>query len=360
MSCAQKGIQYPLMMKNEYTLSDFDFELPSELIAQSPLKERDNSRLMLLRREVEKITHKKFKDIVDFLQPGDVLVRNVTKVIPARLFANKESGAKIELLLTKFIKTNDKSHIFEIIAKPGRRLRVGDVLHFNDSKYGTRAKIISKSDFIITAEFISGDFFSYLNEYGQTPLPKYIREKIGDSSRYQTVYAKKGYSAAAPTAGLHFTKELLGLIAQKGVIFADLELEVGLGTFAPIRTENINEHKMHSENFKIPRKSAEIVNTARKEGRRIIAVGTTSLRALESAVSNNQLLAGEYSTDIFIKPGFEFKVTDALITNFHLPKSTLLMLVSAFAGKDFIMRAYKEAVDKNYRFFSFGDAMFIF
>ncbi len=338
-------------------VADFDYELPEELIAQTPIEKRDQSRLMVLDRSKQTIEHKKFKDIVKYLKPGDVLVRNNTKVIPARLYGRKETGAHVEFLLLK----NLKSDIWECIVRPGNKLHAGTKVIFGDG--------LLKAEVIETMEggtrkvrfFYNGIFNEILDKIGLMPLPPYIHEDLRDNDRYQTVYAKYEGSAAAPTAGLHFTEELLQHLQDMGVEIANVTLHVGIGTFRPVKEENVEEHKMHTEHFYIKEEDVEKINKAKKEGRRVIAVGTTSCRVLESlADENGYVKEFEGDTGIFIYPGYKFKCLDGLITNFHLPQSTLLMLVSALAGKDYIMEAYKEAVKEKYRFFSFGDAMFIY
>ena len=338
-------------------VTEFDYVLPEELIAQTPIKKRDESRLMVLNRKEQTIEHKIFKDIIDYLKPGDVLVRNNTKVIPARLYGKKETGAKVEFLLLN----NIEGDIWESIVRPGNKLHVGTKVIFGDGILeatilevmpgGTR-KVEFKYD---------GIFNEILDKIGLMPLPPYIHEILKEKDRYQTVYAKYDGSAAAPTAGLHFTPELLEKIQEKGVEIANVTLHVGIGTFRPVKEDTVEAHKMHSEHFYIKQEDVDKINKAKQEGRRVIAVGTTSCRVLESIADENTGMVKpiEGDTEIFIYPGYKFKCIDGLITNFHLPQSTLLMLVSALAGKDFIMKAYKEAVKEKYRFFSFGDAMFI-
>ena len=340
------------------TTDDFDYELPEELIAQTPLKVRDSSRLLVLDKETGEVEHHVFTDIIDYLEKGDTLVLNDTKVLPARLIGIKEdTGAVIEILLLKNLH-GDK---WECLVKPARRVKCDTVVSFGDGKL--KAKCIGEFDEGIRHfELIySGILMEILEELGTMPLPPYIHEKLEDQSRYQTVYAKNIGSAAAPTAGLHFTNELLQEIKNKGVIITYVTLHVGLGTFRPVEVENILDHKMHSEFYVISEETANILNKAKEENRRIIAVGTTSTRTLETIASNNNGKFKQCSgnTDIFIYPGYKFKAIDALITNFHLPKSTLVMLVSALAGKENILNAYNEAIKEKYRFFSFGDAMFI-
>ena len=339
------------------TTDDFDYYLPEELIAQTPLKQRDSSRLLVLDKETGEVEHKHFHDILDYLVPGDTLVLNDTKVLPARLIGTKEdTGAVIEILLLKNISGDD----WECLVKPARRVKVGTIVSFGDGKL--KAKCTGEYDEGIRHfELIySGILMEILEELGTMPLPPYIHEKLEDQSRYQTVYAKEVGSAAAPTAGLHFTKELLEEIKNKGIDICYVTLHVGLGTFRPVSVTNVEEHEMHSEFYSMTREVADKLNLAKAEGRRIIAVGTTSTRTLETIMNlYNEFRECSGWTKIFIYPGFEFKAIDCLITNFHLPKSTLVMLVSALAGKDNILNAYKIAVNEKYRFFSFGDAMFI-
>lgn len=339
-------------------VSDFNYNLPKELIAQVPIKNRDQSRLMVLDRKNKTIENKIFKDIIDYLEPGDCLVRNNTKVIPARLYGVKEeTGANVEFLLLKRI----EGDIWEVMVKPGKKLMPGARVNFGNG--ALKAEILEKLDSgnrKVKFEY-SGIFNEILNEIGLMPLPPYIHEKLKEKDRYQTVYAKYEGSAAAPTAGLHFTDKLFEKLKEKGVEVANVTLHVGIGTFRPVKVENIEEHDMHSEHFYIKAEDAEKINKAKKEGHRVIAVGTTSCRVLESiADENGYVKEVEGDTSIFIYPGYKFKCLDALITNFHLPESTLIMLVSALAGKDFIMQAYEEAVKEQYKFFSFGDAMFIY
>ena len=339
-------------------VSEFNYNLPKELIAQVPIKDRDHSRLMVLDRKNKTIEHKIFKDIIDYLQPGDCLVRNNTKVIPARLYGVKEeTGANVEFLLLKRI----DGDIWEVMVKPGKKLMPGVKVEFGNGLL--KAEILEKlGDGNRKVKFeYKGIFNEILNEIGLMPLPPYIHEKLKEKDRYQTVYAKYEGSAAAPTAGLHFTDELFDKLKEKGVEVANVTLHVGIGTFRPVKVENIEEHDMHSEHFYIKAEDAEKINKAKREGHRVIAVGTTSCRVLESiADENGYVKEVEGDTNIFIYPGYKFKCLDALITNFHLPESTLIMLVSALAGKDFIMKAYEEAVKEQYKFFSFGDAMFIY
>lgn len=338
-------------------LDEFDFELPKELIAQTPLSERDHSRLLVLNKENGDISHRHFQDIIDYLNPGDTLVLNDTKVLPARLIGVKEeTNAVIEILLLK--ETGENT--WEALTKPAKRVKVGTILSFGEGKLKAKC-VAEKEEGIRLFQFLyEGIFLEILEELGTMPLPPYIHEQLKDQDRYQTVYAKNLGSAAAPTAGLHFTKELLAKIAAKKVNIAYITLHVGLGTFRPVNVEKIEEHHMHSEFYRMTREVAQLLTDTRASGHRIIAVGTTSVRTLET-IMNKYGKFQECSgwTDIFIYPGYQFHGVDALITNFHLPKSTLIMLVSAFAGKEKIMTAYKEAVTQKYRFFSFGDSMFI-
>ena len=337
--------------------SDFYYDLPEELIAQDPLEDRSSSRLMILDKETGKTEHHVFREIIDELNPGDCLVINDTKVIPARLIGVKEdTGASIEVLLLK--RHDDK--VWETLVKPGKKARVGARISFGEGKLvGEVIDIVEEGNRLIRFEY-EGIFEEVLDELGQMPLPPYITHQLKDKNRYQTVYAKYEGSAAAPTAGLHFTKDLLKKIEEKGVVIASVTLHVGLGTFRPVKVENVLEHHMHSEFYRIEPEEAEKINAAKKAGKRVIAVGTTSCRTLESASTEDGILKAQSGwTDIFIYPGYHFKMVDALITNFHLPKSTLVMLVSALAGKEQVMRVYEEAVRERYRFFSFGDAMII-
>ena len=335
---------------------DFDYFLPEELIAQTPIKERDHSRLLVLDKKTGEISHERFDNIINYLNKGDVLVINNTKVLPARLIGNKEeTDAVIEVLLLKDLGDDT----WECLCKPAKRVKVGTIINFNDLLKLECVAI--GDDGIRHFKFIyNGILMEILDKLGEMPLPPYIHEKLNDKDRYQTVYAKEIGSAAAPTAGLHFTKELLSKLKEKGIIIEEITLHVGLGTFRPVQVEDVTKHKMHSEFYSMSKETADTLNKAKKEGRRIIAVGTTTTRTLETIMSlYNEFKETSGWTDIFIYPGYTFKGIDALITNFHLPKSTLVMLVSAFAGKENIMNAYKEAVDQKYRFFSFGDAMFI-
>lgn len=337
--------------------SDFYYDLPEELIAQDPLEDRSSSRLMVLHRKTGQIEHRVFSDIVDYLQPGDCLVRNNTKVIPARLFGVKEdTGATVELLLLK----RRENDIWETLVKPGKKARTGAKLCFGEGLlHGEIIDVLEDGNRLIQFHY-KGIFEEILDELGQMPLPPYITHKLQDKNRYQTVYAKYEGSAAAPTAGLHFTEALFDKLRAKGIEVANVTLHVGLGTFRPVKVEDVAEHHMHSEFYHIEREEAQKINAAKRAGGRIVCVGTTSCRTLESATNEEGILeAGEGDTDIFIYPGYQFKMLDVLITNFHLPESTLLMLVSALAGKEQVMAAYEEAVRERYRFFSFGDAMII-
>lgn len=336
---------------------DFYYDLPEELIAQDPLEDRSSSRLLVLDKETGATSHHIFKEITGYLKEGDCLVINDTKVIPARLIGAKEgTGAKIEILLLK----RKENNIWETLVKPGKKAKVGTRIVFGEGLLvGEVVGIVEEGNRLVKFEY-EGIFEEILDQLGQMPLPPYITHQLEDKNRYQTVYAKYEGSAAAPTAGLHFTKELLKKIEEKGVVIASVTLHVGLGTFRPVKVENVLEHHMHSEFYRIEPEEAEKINAAKKAGKRVIAVGTTSCRTLESASTEDGILKAQSGwTDIFIYPGYHFKMVDALITNFHLPKSTLVMLVSALAGREHILAAYKEAVEKKYRFFSFGDAMFI-
>ena len=332
--------------------SDFYYDLPQELIAQTPVEPRDSARMLVYHKDTAQIEDKHFYDIVDYLLPGDVLVINDTKVLPARIYGHKEnSGGKIEFLLHKRINMTD----WEVLVKPARKALPGTVIVFSDE---LKAEVLScGEDGIRNVRFIfSGVFEEILRKIGEMPLPHYIHEKLKDNDRYQTVYAHEAGSSAAPTAGLHFTTQLLDKIKEKGVEIVKVLLHVGLGTFRPVKTDDITKHKMHSEYFSVTQDAADRINKAKQEGRRIIAVGTTSVRVLESAVSDGKLRVLSGFTDIFIYPPYKFQMVDALITNFHLPESTLIMLVSAFIGKENTLRMYEYAVKQKYRFFSFGDA----
>lgn len=337
-------------------VSEFNYELPEELIAQTPIEKRDESRLMVLDREKQTIEHKTFKDIIDYLEPGDCLVRNNTKVIPARIYGKKETGAKVEFLLLK----NIEGDIWESIVRPGNKLHIGTKVIFGDGLLTAEILEIMPGGTRKVKFSYQGIFNEILDKIGLMPLPPYIHEELKDNDRYQTVYAKYKGSAAAPTAGLHFTPELLKKIEEKGVKIANVTLHVGIGTFRPVKEENVENHEMHTEHFYIKQEDVNKINEAKQNGKRVIAVGTTSCRVLETIADENGLVKEtEADTSIFIYPGYHFKCLDALITNFHLPQSTLLMLVSALAGKEYILKAYNEAVKEKYRFFSFGDAMFI-
>ncbi len=337
-------------------VSEFNYELPEELIAQTPIEKRDESRLMVLDRDKQTIEHKTFKDIIDYLEPGDCLVRNNTKVIPARIYGKKETGAHVEFLLLK----NIEGDIWESIVRPGNKLHVGTKVIFGDGLLTAQILEIMPGGTRKVKFTYQGIFNEILDKIGLMPLPPYIHEELKDNDRYQTVYAKYDGSAAAPTAGLHFTPELLKKIEEKGVKIANVTLHVGIGTFRPVKEENVENHEMHTEHFYIKQEDVQKINETKKQGKKVIAVGTTSCRVLETIADENGLVKEtEEDTSIFIYPGYHFKCLDGLITNFHLPQSTLLMLVSALAGKDYIMKAYNEAVKEKYRFFSFGDAMFI-
>lgn len=338
-------------------VKEFDYELPERLIAQDPLSDRASSRLMVVDKETGEVSHKIFYQIIEELNPGDCLVINNTKVIPARLFGSKVgTEAKIEVLLLK----RRENNIWEVLVKPGKKAKIGTVISFGGGKLtGKVIDIVEEGNRLIQFSY-NGIFEEVLDELGQMPLPPYITHQLKDKNRYQTVYAKHDGSAAAPTAGLHFTNELMAKIQEKGVQIASVTLHVGLGTFRPVKVENVQEHHMHSEFFMIEETEARKINDTRAAGGRIICVGTTSCRTLESAADENGMIKGQSGwTNIFIYPGYQFKMVDALITNFHLPQSTLVMLVSALAGREHILNAYRIAVEDEYRFFSFGDAMFI-
>lgn len=338
-------------------VSDFYFDLPDELIAQVPLEKRDESRLMVVDKATGNIEHRKFKNIIEYLEEGDCLVLNDTRVMPARLYGHKEeTGAKMEFLLLRRIEKDT----WEILVRPGKRAKVGNRFDFGDGKLKAEIiEVLENGNRIVRFEY-EGIFEEVLDALGEMPLPPYITEKLQDKERYQTVYSNEVGSAAAPTAGLHFTEELLEEIKKRGINVAFVTLHVGLGTFRPVKTENVEEHEMHSEHYYMSQETADIINKTKANGKRVIAVGTTSNRTLESiADENGKVMEKSGYTSIFIYPGYKFKVVDALITNFHLPESTLIMLVSAFANRDIIMNAYEEAVKERYRFFSFGDAMFL-
>ena len=343
---------------SNYKTDDFDFELPDELIAQVPLKDRSSSKLMLLDHETKTIKDTTFLDIIDELKPNDALVMNNTRVLPARLYGTKiQTGANLEVLLLK----NTEGDKWETLMKPAKKAKNGTLISFGDGRL--KAEVIEELDAggrILDFTY-DGIFLENLEALGEMPLPPYITEKLDESERYQTVYAKENGSAAAPTAGLHFTKEVLEKLEAKGVKLAYLTLHVGLGTFRPVNVDSLDDHKMHSEYYQLTQESADILNETKANGGRVVAVGTTSIRTLETIAQkfDGHLEVDSGWTDIFISPGYTFKFVDAFLTNFHLPKSTLIMLVSAFAGRDFVMEAYRHAVDEQYRFFSFGDAMFV-
>ncbi len=337
--------------------SDFYFDLPQELIAQDPLEDRSSSRLLVLDKRTGAVSHHVFREVADFLRPGDCLVLNNTKVIPARLLGRREgTGAHIEVLLLK----RRENDVWETLVRPGKKCRPGTRLTFGDGMLRAEVlEVVEEGNRLIRFEY-QGIFEEVLDRLGEMPLPPYITHKLQDKSRYQTVYAKYEGSAAAPTAGLHFTKELLQQIEDKGVAIAYVTLHVGLGTFRPVKEENVLEHHMHSEYYQVTEEAAKIINRTKCRGGRVICVGTTSCRTLESAADENGTVhAGCDNTEIFIYPGYQFRVLDGLITNFHLPESTLVMLVSALAGREHVLNAYQEAIEQRYRFFSFGDAMFI-
>ncbi|MBZ2151738.1 tRNA preQ1(34) S-adenosylmethionine ribosyltransferase-isomerase QueA [Streptococcus cristatus] len=338
--------------------ADFDFHLPEELIAQTPLEKRDSSRLLIVDRETGQFSDQHFDNIIDQLEPGDALVMNNTRVLPARLYGTKpETGGHVELLLLK----NTQGDFWEVLAKPAKRLRVGTRVSFGDGRLtATVTEELEHGGRIVRFDY-QGIFLEVLESLGEMPLPPYIHEKLEDRERYQTVYAKENGSAAAPTAGLHFTEELLDKIAAKGIKLVYLTLHVGLGTFRPVSVDNLEEHEMHSEFYSLSEEAAETLRQVKASGHRIIAVGTTSIRTLETIGSKfeGQIQADSGWTNIFIKPGYQWKIVDAFSTNFHLPKSTLVMLVSAFAGRQLTLQAYEHAIAERYRFFSFGDAMFI-
>ncbi|MTI70948.1 MAG: tRNA preQ1(34) S-adenosylmethionine ribosyltransferase-isomerase QueA [Firmicutes bacterium] len=337
--------------------TDFYFDLPENLIAQHPLKNREESNLMVLDKNSGSLEHKKFKDIIDYLKKGDCLVLNNTRVLPARLYGAREStGGKVEFLLLNNIEKNR----WETLVKPGKKARLGDIIDFGDGLLRAKVLDITQSGSRIVEFDYEGIFQEILDKLGEMPLPPYIKEKLDDKERYQTVYSKKEGSAAAPTAGLHFTDDLLNRIKNKGVKIAYITLHVGLGTFRPVKEDNIEEHDMHSEYYEVTKEAAEIINQTKSNGGKIYSVGTTSTRTLESiATESGEIHPKSGWTDIFIYPGYNFKVIDRLITNFHLPESTLIMLVSALAGRENVLNAYNKAIENKYRFFSFGDAMLI-
>ena len=337
-------------------IKEFDFELPEELIAQHAIEPRDHSKLLVLNKNKRTREHKKFFNIINFLKKDDILVINRTKVIPARLFGKKETGSVMECFLLK----RYDLYTWEVLLKPAKKLKLGQKIIFSNELSAELVEIKDDGNRILKFEF-EGRFEEILDRLGEMPLPPYIAEKLEDKNRYQTVYAKEGESVAAPTAGLHFTEELLEKIREKGVTIAEVFLDVGLGTFRPVQVENILEHNMHSESYRVPKETADIINKAKKNNQRIIAVGTTSVRTLESVVNEDGIVeAKEGNTSIFIYGDYKFKVVDGIITNFHLPKSTLIMLISAFGGKQFVFESYQEAIKEKYRFYSFGDSMFIY
>lgn len=338
-------------------LSDFNYELPPELIAQTPLKNRDESRLLIYNMQDKSVLDSHFRSIIDYLNPGDCMIINDSKVLPARLLGAKtDTGANVEVLLLE----NKGNDIWEAIVRPGKKLRKGAEVTFSDRLKCVIEDVLDDGNRYVKF-YYDGNFYEILDEIGQMPLPPYIKEKLEDKDRYQTVYAKDLGSAAAPTAGLHFTKELLDEIKKKGVVIKHVTLHVGLGTFRPVKVENITDHHMHSEHYFLPEDTVEAIKKAKAEGHKVVAVGTTSCRTLEGVYAkHNALIPDSGYTDIFIYPGFKFNVIDALITNFHLPESTLLMLISALAGREEMLSVYKHAVEEKYRFFSFGDAMFIY
>lgn len=336
-------------------VSDFDYALPEELIAQTPAPRRDHSRLLVLGRRDGRMAHRRFYELADYIQPGDTLVFNDTRVIPARLIGAKtDTGGKVEVFLLNRL----AGDTWETLVKPGKKARPGTAIRFSDE---LSCEIVSGTDFggRVVRFVFDGVFETILDRLGETPLPPYIHETLADKERYQTVYARERGSAAAPTAGLHFTPELLARLKEKGAELAFVTLHVGLGTFRPVSVEDVSQHVMHREYYSVSPETAAIINRTRERGGRVIAVGTTSVRTLESAAADGKVSPGSGWTEIFIYPGYQFKLIDGLVTNFHLPKSTLLMLISAFAGRDNILAAYREAVARRYRFFSFGDAMLI-
>lgn len=349
-------------------LSEYDYDLPEELIAQMPADKRENSKMMVLNRKDRTISHKHFYDIVDLIEPNTLLVMNNTKVLPARLIGHKDTGAKIEVFLLKSVENSENGCLWDVLIKPSKRVKPDTVIKISDELSVKALKRLEENgEWLVELIYEGENVLDVLHRNGQIPLPPYIERKIPnedlkklDFERYQTVYAKDEGSVAAPTAGLHFTKEILDKLQDKGVELAYVTLNVGLGTFRPVQCENVLKHKMHSETFEISEKASEQINRAKREGRKIVAVGTTTVRTLETAYQKFGCIKPCHDhSELFIYPPFEFKVIDNLITNFHLPKSTLLMLVSALAGKDFIFEAYKEAIENNYRFFSYGDCMYI-
>ena len=347
-------------------LSEYDYDLPEELIAQLPADKRENSRMMVLSRNDKTISHKHFYDIVDLLDENTLLVMNNTKVLPARLIGHKDTGAKIEVFLLK--QTDNTKHLWDVLIKPSKRVKPDTIIKISDElSVKVLKRLEENGEWLVELVFSGNNILDVLHRNGQIPLPPYIERKIAnedikklDFERYQTVYAKDEGSVAAPTAGLHFTEEILDKLQKKGIELCYVTLNVGLGTFRPVQCENVENHKMHSETFEISEKAAEQINTAKTAGKKIVAVGTTTVRTLETAYQKYGCIkACQDHSELFIYPPYEFKVIDNLITNFHLPKSTLLMLVSALAGKDFIFKAYKEAIENKYRFFSYGDCMYI-
>lgn len=344
------------MVKNEMTVADFDYFLPEELIAQTPLANRPSSRLLVLDKETGAVEHRTFRDILDYINPGDCLVLNDTKVLPARLLGTNPTGAAIEFLLLSQI----EGDVWEIIVRPGKKCTPGKVISFGEGKLtGEILEVLENGNRLVKFTY-DGIFNEVLDSLGEMPLPPYIHEKLTDRDRYQTVYARHDGSAAAPTAGLHFNEEFLEEIKSKGVKLAFVTLHVGLGTFRPVKAEKITDHEMHKERYIVSTETAEIINNTKKSGGKVVCVGTTSTRVLESIADENGFISAcSGETGIFIYPGYKFRCLDSLITNFHLPKSTLIMLVSALAGRENVLSAYNEAVEEKYRFFSFGDAMFI-
>lgn len=342
--------------ENKMKVSDFNYELPEELIAQHPYDKRDEARLMVMDRNTKKIEHRVFKDVIEYLEPGDCLVINNTKVLPARLYGKKDTGANVEFLLLKRI----EGDYWEVMVRPGNKLKPGAKASFGDGLLNAEVlEVLDGGNRKVKFEY-HGIFNEILDQIGLMPLPPYIKETLKENDKYQTVYAQHEGSAAAPTAGLHFTEELLEEIKAKGVEVANVTLHVGIGTFRPVKVENVEEHSMHSEHYYIKQEDADKINLAKKNCHKVVAVGTTSCRVLESVADENGYLKEiEGDTNIFIYPGYKFKCIDRLITNFHLPESTLIMLVSSLAGRDFVMEAYEEAVKEKYKFFSFGDAMMI-
>lgn len=337
-------------------VSDFNYDLPQELIAQHPYDKRDEARLMVIDAKTQKIEHRIFKDVLEYLNEGDCLVINNTKVLPARLYGKKDTGANVEFLLLKRI----EGDTWEVMVRPGNKLKPRSKVSFGDGLLKAEVlEVLEGGNRKVTFEY-NGIFNEILDQIGLMPLPPYIKEKLKENDKYQTVYAKYDGSSAAPTAGLHFTEELLEKIKQKGVKIANVTLHVGIGTFRPVKAENVEEHAMHSEHYYIKQEDVDLINNAKKSGHKVVCVGTTSCRVLESVADENGMVKEtEGDTNIFIYPGYQFKCIDRLITNFHLPESTLIMLVSSLAGKDFVMKAYEEAVKEKYKFFSFGDAMMI-